>query len=265
MSDLILESREDDIVILTFNDPERLNAMTRAMGEAFQDRIAGLKDDSAMRALVITGGGRAFSAGGDLKMINEVTQMAHEGKRQEVTDFMRSFYSLFLSVREIPVPTIAAINGHAIGAGLCVALGCDIRYVAKSAKLALNFTKLGLHPGMGASWTLPRMLGPSRASELMFTSRTISGRDGAAMGMASEALATEDVLPRAMETAREIASCSPIAIRSLKRGLSQTEGNDLSGQLDVEAAEQAICYESQDMLEGISAGRERREPEFKGH
>ena len=264
MSDLILETREDDIVVLTFNDTERLNAMTRAMGEAFRDRVAGLKDDAAMRALVITGGGRAFSAGGDLKMIDEVTQMAHEGKRQEVTDFMRSFYSLFLSVREIPVPTIAAINGHAIGAGFCVALGCDIRYVSEGAKLALNFTKLGLHPGMGASWTLPRIVGPSLAAELMYTSRMVSGADAAGMGLASQALATEDVLPRAMETAREIASCSPIAVRSLKRGLSRTEANDLPGQLDVEAAEQAICYESQDMLEGISAGRERREPEFQG-
>jgi len=265
MSELILESREDDIVVLTFNDPERLNAMTRAMGEAFRDRIAALTNDTAMRALVITGGGRAFSAGGDLQMIDEVTQMAHQGRRQEVTDFMRSFYSLFLSVRDIPVPTLAAINGHAIGAGLCVALACDVRYVAESAKLALNFTKLGLHPGMGASWTLPRLLGPSRAAEWMYTSRRVSGGEAAAQGLASEALASEDVLPRAMETAREIAACSPIAVRSLKRGLVRTEGNDLPGQLDVEAAEQALCYESQDMLEGIAAGRERREPEFEGH
>ncbi|MDP6978412.1 MAG: enoyl-CoA hydratase/isomerase family protein [Myxococcota bacterium] len=263
-TDLILETREDDVVTLTFNDPERRNAMTRPMGEAFTARIAALKGDTAMRALVITGGGSAFSAGGDLQMIRDVTQMAHDGKRQEVTDFMRSFYSLFLSIREIPVPTIAAINGHAIGAGFCVALGCDIRYVARGAKLALNFTKLGLHPGMGASWTLPRLAGPSLAAELMYTSRMVSGEDAAAMGMASRALETAEVLPAALETAREVAACSPIAVRSLKRGLSQTEGNSLAGQLDVEAAEQAVCYESQDMLEGIAAAQERRTPNFKG-
>ncbi len=266
-SDLILETREGEkgeIVTLTFNDPERRNAMTRAMGEAFSARIATLKDDTAMRALVITGGGSAFSAGGDLTMIRDVTQMAHDGKRQEVVDFMRSFYSLFLGVREIPVPTIAAINGHAIGAGFCVALGCDIRYVARSAKLALNFTKLGLHPGMGASWTLPRLVGPSLAAELMYTSRMVSGEEAAGMGMASRALETAEVVPTALETAREVAACSPIAVRSLKRGLSHTEGNDLSGQLDVEAAEQAVCYESQDMLEGIAAAQERRAPSFEG-
>lgn len=264
MSELILESRKDDIVTLTFNDPDRRNAMTRDMGEAFRDKIEALTGDGAMRALVITGGGSAFSAGGDLDMIEGVTRMAHEGKRQEVTDFMRSFYSLFLSVREIPVPTIAAINGHAIGAGLCVALGCDIRFVAREAKLALNFTKLGLHPGMGASWTLPRLVGPSLAAELMYTSRMISGEQAAAAGMASRVLDAADVKDAAMATAGEIAACSPIAVRSLKRGLAHSENNDLTGQLDVEAAEQAICYASQDMLEGIASAKERRSPDFKG-
>nr|MCS5618492.1 enoyl-CoA hydratase/isomerase family protein [Myxococcota bacterium] len=116
---LIDETREDEVVILTFNDPPRRNAMTKAMGEAFRDKIAELEGDTQMRAVVLTGSGTAFSAGGDLDMISGLADKAHAGNaRDEVRDFMRDFYGLFLSVRNLPVPTLAAINGHAIGAGL---------------------------------------------------------------------------------------------------------------------------------------------------
>jgi len=263
-SDLVVQRREGDIVTLTFNDPPHRNAMTRAMGETFHDRIQALRNDASLRALVITGGGGAFSAGGDLEMIGRVTQMAHQGKRAEVTQFMRSFYELFLSICSVPVPTLAAINGHAIGAGLCVALGCDIRFVAREAKVGLNFTKLGLHPGMGASWSLPRLVGPAWAAELMYTSRIVGGEQAAAIGLASHCLPSAEVLPAALETAREIASCSPIAVRCLKKGLAHSEDAGLDAQLDFEAAEQAVCYASEDMLEGLTAARARRSPRFRG-
>ncbi|MCP4035799.1 MAG: enoyl-CoA hydratase/isomerase family protein [bacterium] len=264
-SDLVLETREDQIATLTFNDQAHRNAMTRAMGEAFRDRVEALRGDETLRAVVITGGGSAFSAGGDLEMISDVTQMARDGKREEVQQFMRSFYELFLSIGRVPVPTIAAINGHAIGAGLCVALGCDIRYIAREAKVGLNFTKLGLHPGMGASWTLPRLVGPALAAELMYTSRIVGGEEARDMGIASRCLPAEEVLPAAVATAREIAGCSPIAVRSLKKGLAHTlDAADLGSQLDFEASEQSACFASEDMLEGLAAARERRAPEFKG-
>jgi enoyl-CoA hydratase len=262
---LIDETREDEIVILTFNDPPRRNAMTKAMGEAFRDKIAELEGDPQMRAVVLTGSGTAFSAGGDLDMISGLADKAHTGNtRDEVRDFMRGFYSLFLSVRNLPVPTLAAINGHAIGAGLCVALGCDIRYIAHESKVGLNFTKLGLHPGMGASWTLPRLVGPAMAAELMYTSRIVGGEEAAAMGLANRCLPTEEVLPATIAVAREIASCSPAATRSLKKGLAHSPDVDLSSQRDFEAAEQAVCFETDDMLEGIAAAKERRAPKFVG-
>ncbi len=261
----VLESRQEDVVTLTFNDPDHLNAMTRDMGEAFRDRVEELCDDSTLRAVVVTGGGRAFSAGGDLDMIVE---LAHEARspngRSVVEGFMRSFYELFLSVRRLPCPSIAAINGHAIGAGLCIALACDFRYVAREAKLGLNFTKLGLHPGMGASWTLPRLIGPAHAAELLYTSRLIGGEEAARIGIANRCLASDEVLPAALESAGEIAACAPFANRELKRGLAQSPGEDLGGQLDYEAASQGRCFETEDILEGLAAAKEKRGAKFEG-
>jgi enoyl-CoA hydratase len=261
----VLESRDEGVAILTFNDPERRNAMTQAMGEAFRQKIEAMVDDQDLRALVITGGGSAFSSGGDLDMIADRAAEAHAGNaRKSVGTFMRSFYELFLSVRRLPFPTLAAINGHAIGAGLCVALACDIRYVAEEAKVGLNFTKLGLHPGMGASWTLPRLIGPAHAAELLFTSRILAGARAAEIGLANRCLPQSEVLTSTLSVAREIADCAPIATRSLKQGLAHSLDSDLAGQLDFEAASQAVNFESEDMLEGIAAARERRPASFQG-
>jgi len=264
---LITRSREDDVVTLTFNTPERMNAMTQAMGEAFAEQIASLSGDEKLRACVLTGEGRAFSAGGDLEMIQA---RADEGRaapgiaRRSIRDTMRAFYKLFLSIRDLPCPTLAAINGPAIGAGFCVALACDIRLVAADAKLGLNFTKLALHPGMGATWTLPRIVGPALAAELLYTSRTISGEEAAGIGLANRALPKDEVLGATQAVAREIAECAPMAVRGVKQALARTLDASLEDQLSFEASEQAICFESEDAQEGIAAVKERRSPRFEG-
>ena len=167
-SPLLRVERQGAVAVLTFSDPDRLNAMTEAMGHALRDTVAELRDDPALRAAVLTGAGRAFSAGGDLAMIESKGKAASASPggavREENRAFMERFYKLYLSVRELPFPTVAAINGPAIGAGLCVALGCDIRIAAREAKLGLNFARLGIHPGMGATWTLPRPVKSSSAA-----------------------------------------------------------------------------------------------------
>ncbi len=208
------------------NDPDRLNAMSRAMGEAFAVAIAGLRDDPDLRAVVLTGAGRAFSAGGDLTMIDDQAQAGAKAPgiaRREIRDTMRSFYKLFLSVRDLPVPTIAAVNGAAVGAGFCVALACDVRIASASAKLGLNFTRIGLQPGMGATWTLPRIVGPAHAAEILYSSRVFTGEQAATIGLVNRALETDAV-----------------------------------------GAEQAICFETADAREGIAAAKERRAPKFTG-
>jgi enoyl-CoA hydratase len=177
---------------------------------------------------------------------------------------MGRFYRMYLSVRDLAVPTIAALNGPAIGAGLCVALACDLRIAAREAKLGLNFTKLGIHPGMAATWTLPRIIGSAHAAELIYTGRVIDGEEAARIGLANRAVAREETVPAALALAEEIASAAPVAVRGAKRSLAKSAGADLGTQLDQEAGEQAICYESADLLEGLAAVREKRAPKFSG-
>lgn len=264
---LIDVEREESVAILTFNDPERRNAMTEAMGRAFSEEIRRLADDDSLRAVVLTGAGRAFSAGGDLDWIEAraATARADPGiARPAVRDTMRGFYELFLSIRELPCPSIAALHGAAIGAGLCVALACDIRLVSRRAKLGLNFSLLGLHPGMGATWTLPRLVGPAHAAELLYSGRSLDGEEAARIGLANRALEPEALLPEARQLAQAIARAAPLANRGIKQALARSPGASLSEQLDFEASEQAVCFESDDVREGLLAARERRSPRFSG-
>lgn len=264
---MIKTRREGDIVVLTFDRPDQLNAMSQAMGEAFADCVTDLARDETVRAVVLTGAGRAFSAGGDMDMIHA---RALEGRaapglaRRPIGATMRAFYKLFLSIRDLPMPTLAAINGHAIGAGFCVALACDLRIVSDRAKVGLNFTKLGLHPGMAATWTLPRLVGPAVAAELLYSSRLLDGSEAARIGLANRCLPAEEVVPATIALAREIAACAPLAVRGVKRALGRTLDSTLEDQLSFEAHEQSICFESEDVHEGIAAVREKRVPTFRG-
>jgi enoyl-CoA hydratase/carnithine racemase len=269
MSDDLLRCEvADAVATVTFNDPARLNAMTEAMGHAIEARMGELASDASVRAVVLTGAGRAFSAGGDLAMIERMAREANAHPSGETRErqraFMRRFYGLYLSVRDLPQPSVAAINGPAVGAGFCVALACDTRIAASGAKLGLNFNRLGIHPGMGATWTLPRIVGPARAAELLFTGRSLLGDEAERIGLVNRSVPTAEVLPVALDLAREMAECAPIAVRATKRALAHTEGASLAEQLDFEAREQALCYESADLLEGLDAGRSRRAPRFEG-
>lgn len=258
----------DAVALVRFRDPERLNAMTRAMGEALQARVQELRATPAVRAVVLAGAGRAFSAGGDLAMIEAMARAGREEpgdpRRGEQRAAMVAFYHLFLSVGDLPVPTIAAVHGAAIGAGFAVALACDLRVVADDAKLGLNFVRLGIHPGMGSTWLLPRLVGPSRAADLLLTGRRIDGTEAARMGLASRVVGADRVLPEALALAEEIASAAPVAVSGTKAALREASRVDLETQLAREAEQQAVCYESDDLAEGLAAVRERRPPRFRG-
>jgi enoyl-CoA hydratase/carnithine racemase len=238
------------------------------MGLALRDATAALRDDASLRAAVLTGAGRAFSAGGDLEMIEAKARLGAASPggavRQENSDFMERFYRLYLSVRDLPFPTVAAVGGPAIGAGLCVALGCDVRVAARDAKLGLNFTRLGIHPGMGSSWTLPRLVGPARAAELLFTGRIVDGLEAERIGLVNRAVERAEVLPAALELAREMAASAPLAVRGAKQALARSLASTLDEQLRFEAGQQALNYESADLREGLAAVREKRAPRFEG-
>jgi enoyl-CoA hydratase len=260
---VLLDHRDDGVAVLTFDDPDRRNAMTATMGDQLATRIAELSGDPELRAVVVTGTPPAFSAGGDLDMLEELSRRARE-EAFDAAPFMTAFYRRFLSITELPVPVIAAINGHAVGAGLCVALAADLRIVASEAKVGLNFAQLGLHPGMGGTWFLPRLLGAERAAAWLYTGALTDGATAAAQGLALEAVPSTEVLPRALALAHRIAASSPVVVRQLKRTLAASPQVDLPTALRTEAEAQAHSYASEDLVEGLEAARERRPPAFPG-
>jgi enoyl-CoA hydratase/carnithine racemase len=248
---------EDRVAVLTLDDAARKNAMTEALGDAVRDAVERLRQRTDVRAVVVTGAGDAFSAGGDLAMLERLRQASFA----EARGHMLAFYARYLSLLDLDVPTIAAVRGPAIGAGLCVATACDLMVVADDATLAFNFVGLGLHPGMGATYFLPRRVGHQRAAELLFTGRRFTGRDAVAMGLALEAITAEAVLERAVGLARQIATQSGEAVRALCRTL-EVDREALRATLEREASAQAGSYASDDLREGLAALRERRAPRF---
>lgn len=252
-------TREGAVAVLTLNDPARRNAMTPALGDALRDAVTALRDDGAVRAVVLTGAGAAFSGGGDLEMLRRL----QSARFLEARDFMLGFYARYLSLTELAVPTVAAVHGAAIGAGLCVALACDLCVFDEDARLALNFTQLGLHPGMGATYLLPRRAGAQRAAELLYTGRRFDGREAVAMGLGLEAVPAPRTLERALTLAQDIARSAPLAVRGLKEALG-VDRAALRRALEHEALRQAESYASADLSEGLAAVGSRRSPAFEG-
>ncbi|MDI3282644.1 enoyl-CoA hydratase/isomerase family protein [Polyangium sp. 15x6] len=258
MPDVHLE-RDGAVATLVLDDARRKNAMSPELGDALAARVREIARDASIRAVVLAGAGDAFSAGGDLSMLERLRAASFA----EARAFMLGFYHRYLSITELDVPVVAAVRGPAIGAGLCVALAADLVIVDEDSRLAVNFASLGLHPGMGATYLLPRRVGAERAAELLLTGRRFTGRDAAAWGMALEALPGDRVRPRAAELAAQIAESAPLVVRALRRSLGIDRGA-LAKALDLEAYEQAVSYASEDLGEGLRAAGEKRKPAFSG-
>jgi enoyl-CoA hydratase/carnithine racemase len=245
---------------LTLNDPARKNAMSPELGEALQQRVVELIGRSDVRAVVLRGAGGTFSAGGDLAMLDKLRQASFEDARRH----MLQFYARYLSLLDLTVPVVAAVEGAAIGAGLCVALACDLLVVAEDAKLALNFVQLGLHPGMGATHLVSRRVGHQRAFELLLSGRRFDGKEAVTLGLALEAVPSNEVVFTAQRLAQKCGSGGPLAVRALKKNLG-VDRVALQHALEREALAQAESYGSADLGEGLKAAAERRAPHFKGH
>jgi enoyl-CoA hydratase len=255
-------TREGGIVTLTFNRPEARNAMSPAMGAEVIRAVGEISTDREARVVVLTGAGKAFSSGGDLSMLARDAGLSEGG--ESMGGSPRDFYNQYLTIRQLPVPTIAAINGHAIGAGLCIALACDMRVAAADAKMGMTFSRLGIHPGMGATWSLPRLVGTARACELLFTGRVFDAVEAERMGILNRVV-PRDEFPEAVRTlAGEIASAAPIVCRMLKKSIYRGVSQTLDDMLDYESINQAITFGTEDAKEGIQAVMEKREPKIQG-
>lgn len=256
---LRVERTDDGVVMLTLSLPDRRNAMTAALTGAWRRTMAELRIDRDLRCVVVTGAGSAFCAGGDLAWLGD--------SRNAPIDFFRSrmtaFYRDWLAIRDLEVPTIAAINGAAVGAGLAVALACDLRYATPEAQMSVPFTALGLHPGMAATWLLPEVTTIAAARDLLLTGRSVRGPEAVSLGLVS-ALA-DDVGAYALDVARTIAACAPLATRLTKTALARGGHRSIEDALAWEALAQPITMATADLHEGLAAQTERRRPVFTGN
>ena len=250
--------RKDRVGILTLNQPEKLNAMGDEMAHDFIQALEEIKADSKIKVVVVTGAGRAFSAGGNLDRIEaRIGSSPIENQKNGY-----EFYNCFLKILELKIPTIAAINGHAIGAGGCLTLACDMRYAAASSKIGFTFVKLGLHPGMGAEYFLSRIIGRARTFELLMTGDVITAEEAYRIGLVNQVAPLEELMDRTMELAKKIAAMPVLPIRMLKESIDASMRGSLDDALRREAVYQALCYMGQDIQEGINAIREKRTPHF---
>ena len=263
MSEAVRYESRDAIGIITLDRPDNRNSMTPELLDAFSAAAARARGDDAARCVVITGTGSCFSAGADFKSI-----LQREGGESQKTlaPHERSFamYEPFLAVLDLEVPVIAACNGHTVGGGFGLSLLCDIRIGARQARYGANFAKLGLHPGLAISYLLPRIVGVSRAAEMLFTGRLVEGDEAERIGILSSALPAAEVLPRALELAAAIASSAPLAVRMTKKTFYRGLGWDIRGAAFTEAFAQAQSLATADAAEGIAALLAKREPRFTG-
>jgi enoyl-CoA hydratase len=260
MPETILLDVTDGVALLTLNQPARRNPMSERMGEELADALRDLAAREDVRVLVLAGAGESFCAGGDMALIEANTERSVETRRQ----VMRAYYDRYLSLLRLEIPTIAALHGHAVGGGLALALACDLRYAAEDARLSVNFARLGLHPGMASTLTLPRAIGAARALELFYTGRVVSGREAEALGLVNRAVPRAELMAAALETARAIAAGAPLVVRMLKRAVYQGLEGAVTAAVEYEAFCQAITFGSEDLREGLAAARERRTPRFLG-
>ncbi|MCK9541274.1 MAG: crotonase/enoyl-CoA hydratase family protein [Novosphingobium sp.] len=262
---LLKIEREGHVAIMTLNRPDSLNALgSDGDGAEFAEACDSINDDIGVRCVVLTGAGRAFSAGGDVKAMR-ARSGNFGGSGVELRNHYRTnIHRIARSLHGLDVPLIAAINGPAIGLGCDIACFADIRLASDRAKFGVTFLKLGLIPGDGGSWLLPRVIGQSRASELFFTGDVIDAPTAADWGLVSRVVPGDALMDETMALARRIAAMPPHALRLTKRLMRQGQSIGYDAALDLAASTQPLMHLTDDHMEGLDALLEKREADFKG-
>ncbi len=257
----ILFEVRDGVATLTLNDPERLNPITRQMLTEIREALGQVEADEAVRALVLTGAGRGFCSGQDLT--EAVVQTANPA--ETVAESLDRFYHpAILALRALRVPTVAAVNGIAAGAGANLALHCDLVVAAQSASFVEAFTRIGLVPDCGGTWLLPRLVGEARARALMLLAEPLSAEESAAWGLIYKALPDEGFADEVQALATGLAAGPTGAYAMIRQALEASANNDLAAQLELERELQGQAAGSADFFEGVAAFKEKRKPNFSG-
>ena len=250
---LIFE-KKDNIRIITLNRPERLNAMNFQIAVDLESVIAEIEEDEQARAVILTGAGRAFSAGGDIK------DMADPNAKNPPL----GRYIFFNKVEDVSKPVIAAINGICIGGGLELALCCDFRITSDAAKFGQAEVKLGIMPGGGGTARLPRLIGPGRAKEFLYFGDFIDAQEAYRIGLVNKVVPPEGLMDEAMKWARELAERPPLSLKMIKDCVNIGMQMDLLSAIDYEAKCAKMLFTTEDSVEGTTAFVEKRKPNFKG-
>jgi enoyl-CoA hydratase len=254
-----VDTSASPIASLWLNRPDRRNAMTHEMADEFSAAIDQLNRNDTVRVVLVRGAGESFSSGGDFTLFEELAAIGESETRDTLVDF----YNKFLHVRELRTISIAVVQGAAVGAGVGLAMACDLRIAATDAVFGFTFTRLGLHPGMGATYLLPKLVGWPRALEILAAGRSITGVEAAAIGLCQRAVPPGSLGAQALALADEIASAAPLAVRALKKGFWD-DRDSLGPILEREAACQAASFHTADFREGVAALRAGRKPKFSG-
>lgn len=264
MNTFLRHDQRGHVVTLTMQQAEQRNPLTgnTAVPE-FLSAIERIGADHSVRAVILTGEGPAFSAGGDIRRMKEQSFGDVDGLRIR-EDYRQGIQRLPLALFNLEVPVIAAVNGPAIGAGLDLACMCDLRIASDNARFAESFVKMGIVPGDGGAWLLPRVIGLSRACELSFTGRVIDAATALHWNLVSQVVASDDLLPTANRLADEIAANPPQVTRMTKRLIREGQHMSLASLLELSAAHQALAHQTADHREAVSAFLDKRQPQFIG-
>ena len=251
---------KSSVATITLNRPERLNALTFEVYAELRDTFRALDTESGVRAIVITGEGRAFCTGGD---VNDIIGPLFERDHDGLLEFTRMTCDLILAIRECRRPVIAALNGTTAGAGAVIASACDVRIASESAKIAFLFTKVGLcGADMGIAWLLPRIIGLGRATELLMTGDFTDAETALRIGLYNRVVPVDEVLGEARKLAEKLARGPSYALGVTKQSLNQEASLDLASALQAEAEAQAVCMENPNFREAYEAFTAKREAEF---
>ena len=256
----LLVEKKDGIGTITFNRPDKMNALSKTSFREFIQALQEMDGDKDVMVIIITGAGRAFTAGLDLA---ETKDGPGEEALQAVP-MQGSTAWIGHIMRNIRKPIIAAINGPAVGGGFTIALACDIRIASEDARLGAAFLRVGLIPELGSTYNLPRLVGIAKACELIFTAKTVDAREAKEIGLVNQVVPGDQLQEFTLKMAADITKAAPIALQLAKKALYQGLDTDMVTALQFEQLGQSTCFKSNDFKEGIQAFLEKRKPQFKG-
>jgi 2-(1,2-epoxy-1,2-dihydrophenyl)acetyl-CoA isomerase len=263
MSGDLLEVVKDGVALLTLNRPDRLNAMSHAMLEALEEALPRLADDGSVGVVVLTGAGRGFCAGGDVRAMAEGSEMAG-ATLEERAPGLRARMEVSRWLHEMPKPTIAMVRGAAAGAGLSLALACDLRLAGDTARFGTAFARVGYSGDFGGSYFLTRLVGTAKARELYFTADLLDAQQALALGLVNRVIPDARLEEETMALATRLAQGPRIAYRYMKRNLNAAETGSLPELMDLEAWHHTRCGMTEDHREAAKAFVEKRQPVFRG-